>query len=208
MNAEPHEDKPTSKPSHKKTAFWLGLIVASMTGLSFAAVPLYQMFCSTTGYGGTTRRASASAQVVDRPIMVRFDANVSSALNWDFRPVQRELTVKIGQNTLAFFKATNNSNITLTGTATFNVTPEIAGSYFDKVQCFCFTEQTLAPGESADFPVSFFVDPAILQDPDAKNLEEITLSYTFFRTNKDATPPVRSSGGAASRPFEKSGSSG
>jgi cytochrome c oxidase assembly protein subunit 11 len=207
MNAK-QQDKPNSK-AHTRTALWLVLVVAGMAGLSFAAVPLYSMFCAATGYGGTTRRAFASPHdVLDKQITVRFDANTSSGLNWDFRPAQREVTVKIGENTLAFFRASNNSKTTLTGTATFNVTPEIAGSYFNKIQCFCFTEQTLQPGQTADFPVSFFVDPAILQDPDAKNLQEITLSYTFFRANKDAAPPVRSSGGAASRPFEKAGSSG
>jgi cytochrome c oxidase assembly protein subunit 11 len=195
--------------AHNRTALWLVLVVAGMTGLSFAAVPLYSMFCAATGYLGATRTAtSAPHEVMDRQITVRFDANISSTLNWDFRPAQREVTVKIGENTLAFFRATNKANTPLTGTATFNVTPEIAGRHFYKVQCFCFTEQTLQPGQSADFPVSFFVDPDILQDPDAKNIEEITLSYTFFRANKDAAPAARAPEGAASRTFEKAGSSG
>ncbi len=205
------ETEQTSKRSraHTRTALWLVLVVAGMTGLSFAAVPFYQMFCATTGYGGTTRRAIATSHAtVDRPITVRFDANISSALNWDFQPAQREVTVKIGENSLAFFHATNRSDRTLTGTATFNVTPEIAGSYFDKVQCFCFTEQTLAPGQRADFPVSFFVDPAILNDPDAKGVEEITLSYTFFRTDKDGVSDANPAGGASSRSFENGRPSG
>ena len=195
--------------AHARTALWLTLVVVGMTGLSFAAVPLYQMFCSATGYLGATKRAAAASQtMVDRQITVRFDANVTSGLNWNFQPEQREVTLNIGENKLAFFRATNKSSTPLTGTATFNVTPEIAGSYFNKVECFCFTEQTLAPGQTADFPVSFFIDPAMLNDPDAKNITEITLSYTFFRANKDGGQAARSSGGAASRPFEKAGSPG
>jgi cytochrome c oxidase assembly protein subunit 11 len=195
--------------SHRRVVISLVAVVAGMTALSFAAVPLYRIFCAQTGYGGATKRAvAASHDVRDRQITVRFDANISSALNWDFAPEQREVTLKMGENSLALFRATNKSSQALTGTATFNVTPEIAGSYFNKVQCFCFTEQTLAPGQSADFPVSFFVDPAMLEDPDAKNIEEITLSYTFFRANKEAEPPARASGGAASRAFEKAGSPG
>jgi cytochrome c oxidase assembly protein subunit 11 len=208
----PQTDQPRAKTArrpHARTAFWLSLAAVGMLGLSYAVVPLYQRFCSATGFGGATQRASGpSRDVVDRQITVRFDTNTSSALNWDFRPEQRQVTLKIGENKLAMFRATNKAQTPLTGAATFNVTPEIAGSYFDKVQCFCFTEQTLQPGQTAEFPVSFFIDPAILNDPDAKNIEEITLSYTFFRANKDKAQPSRSSGGAASRPFEKAGSSG
>lgn len=208
-------------PSNTRVVVPLVLLVAGMTGLSFAAVPLYSMFCAVTGYGGATRRAPAlSDETTDRLVTVRFDANVSSALKWEFRPEQREVTLKIGENALAFYRATNTSSQPLTGTATFNVTPEIAGSYFNKVECFCFTEQTLQPGQTADFPVSFFVDPAMLNDPDAKAIGEITLSYTFFRANKDAGTAARApdavppgsagpggkgSGGATTRSFEKAG---
>jgi cytochrome c oxidase assembly protein subunit 11 len=206
-------DQHKQAPRHGRVVVSLVLLVVAMAGLSYAAVPLYRMFCEASGYGGATRRAAASSQMaVDRQITVRFDATTSSELNWDFRPEQREVTLKIGENGLAFYRAVNKSSAPLTGTATFNVTPEIAGSYFNKVQCFCFTEQTLAPGQTADFPVSFFIDPAMLNDPDAKNVQEITLSYTFFRVNKGgastASSPQPSPGGAASRPFEKGGSPG
>jgi cytochrome c oxidase assembly protein subunit 11 len=187
----------------------LVLLVAGMTGLAFASAPLYRLFCAATGYGGTTQRAAApSGNMSEQSVTVRFDANTSAALKWDFRPEQREITLRIGENSLAFYRAVNRGNTSLTGSATFNVTPEIAGSYFNKVECFCFTEQTLAPGQSVDFPVSFFIDPAILSDPDAKNLQEITLSYTFFRVNKDGESASAPPKGAASRSLEKNGSSG
>jgi cytochrome c oxidase assembly protein subunit 11 len=176
---------------------WLGLalagVVGLMIGLSFAAVPLYRMFCEVTGYGGTTQRASsAPAEVLDREITVAFDANVSSALDWDFVPEQPEIRLRIGENKLAFYRIVNRSDKTLTGTATFNVTPEIAGAYFNKLECFCFQEQTLGPGQSAELPVSFFIDPAIVQDRDAKRIDRITLSYTFFKTAKTAAAKSQS----------------
>jgi cytochrome c oxidase assembly protein subunit 11 len=199
----------SSGKKHGRVVLPLVLLVAGMTGLAFASAPLYRLFCAATGYGGTTQRVAAfSGDVREESITIRFDANTSSALKWDFRPEQREITLKIGENSLAFYRAVNRGNTPLTGSATFNVTPEIAGSYFNKVECFCFTEQTLAPGQAADFPVSFFVDPAILSDPDAKNLKEITLSYTFFRVNKDGDKASSPAKGAASRSMEKSGSSG
>lgn len=168
-----------------RLAAWLSLVMASMLALSFASVPLYRLFCEATGYDGTPRRAAqSSARTVDRTITVKFDANTSAALNWNFHPVQRQVVLKVGENSLAFFRAENRAAHPLTGTATFSVTPEIAASYFTKVQCFCFTEQTLAPGEAIDMPVSFFVDPAFADDPDTKHLSEITLSYTFFNTAK------------------------
>lgn len=142
-----NRQKPATNAGHLRVALSCVLLVAGMTGLSFAAVPLYRLFCEVTGYGGTTRRAELpSSGVVDRPITVQFDANTASDLRWDFQPVQREITLKIGENSLAFYRATNRSNAPLTGTATFNVTPEIAGSFFNKVECFCFTEQTIQPG--------------------------------------------------------------
>lgn len=166
---------------HRRIALLLGTLAVSMLGLAYAAVPLYQIFCQVTGYGGTTQRVvEKSATVSERTITIRFDANVSPALAWSFKPAQQTVKVKLGENVLAFYSAENFSNETTRGTATFNVTPEIAGSYFNKIECFCFTEQVLHPGQSAEMPVTFFVDPDILNDPSAKGISEITLSYTFF----------------------------
>lgn len=174
------EHKPVSR-RHMHVALSLAGLVAGMVGLSYAAVPLYQIFCQVTGYGGTTQRAeSVPDKVLDRTITVRFDANVGQGLGWKFRPAQRKLDLKIGESVLAFYEAQNTSGAKLTGTATFNVTPEAAGTYFNKVECFCFTEQTLEAGARADMPVTFFIDPEIVNDPEAKNIQEITLSYTFF----------------------------
>ncbi len=193
---------------------WLALgllaLTAGMVGLSFAAVPLYQIFCQTTGYAGTTQRGTGPAdKVLDRTISVRFDANVSPGLDWSFHPAQNKINLKIGENVIAFYKAVNHSDKRITGSATFNVTPELAGSYFVKIDCFCFTEQTLDPGQHADMPVSFYVDPAIVDDPEAKTIEEITLSYTFFKVDKP-DQPVQSqpAKGAATRSFEKENGSG
>jgi len=167
--------------NHRTTALILAGVVAGMLGLSYAAVPLYQLFCQVTGFGGTTQKAEkAPDEILARQITVRFDANVAQGLAWRFRPVQNTVTLKIGESVLAFYEAENQTKADLHGTATFNVTPEIAGAYFSKIECFCFTEQTLKPGERVDMPVTFFVDPEIMNDPDAKNIKEITLSYTFF----------------------------
>jgi cytochrome c oxidase assembly protein subunit 11 len=158
------------------------LIVGGMAGLSFAAVPLYRLYCQVTGYAGTTQRAEkASDTVLDRTVTVRFDSNVASDLPWDFEPEQHKLEVKIGETTLAYYKATNNSDHVITGQAVFNVTPEAVGLYFNKVECFCFTEQTLEPGQTVDMPVSFYVDPEFVKDDDTKQLTELTLSYTFYQ---------------------------
>jgi cytochrome c oxidase assembly protein subunit 11 len=166
----------------RRLGIWLFALTAFMLALSFAAAPFYRLFCQATGYAGTTQRASAApAAALDRVITVRFDTNVSPGLDWDFQPEARLMRVKIGENALAIFRAVNRSARQETGTAVFNVTPEIAGGYFDKLQCFCFTEQTLAPGQSAELPVSFFVDPAIMQDSEARRVSEITLSYTFYK---------------------------
>lgn len=157
------------------------LVVGGMTGLSFAAVPLYRLFCQVTGFGGTTQTALAAPDAVsDRVITVRFNADTAPDLPWTFRPVQHELAIRVGEEKLAFYEATNRSKETLTGTAVFNVTPLKAGLYFSKVHCFCFDEQQLKPGESAEMPVSFFIDPEIMQDPNLDDVETITLSYTFF----------------------------
>jgi cytochrome c oxidase assembly protein subunit 11 len=197
----PPDKEPTETPRrHTVMALSLAGLVAAMVGLSFAAVPLYRIFCQATGYNGTPQRADKGAdQVLDRTITVRFDGNVDPALPWRFAPEQRTMEVKIGETGLAFFKATNETKGPVTGTAVFNVTPEQVGLYFTKIQCFCFTEQTLAAGASADMPVTFFVDPKIVEDEDTKNITEITLSYTFYRTDK-------ASGVAAAPAPGKSGS--
>jgi cytochrome c oxidase assembly protein subunit 11 len=166
--------------------------VVFMTGLSFAAVPLYDLFCRATGYGGTPSRADAApATISDRMVTVRFDSNVDPALGWSFQPVTRAMKVRVGENKLAFFRAKNEEDRPVTGHASFNVMPERAAVYFAKIQCFCFVEQTLQPGQSVDMPVSFFVDPAILDDRDARGVSEITLSYTFYPSVKQAAAPAR-----------------
>jgi cytochrome c oxidase assembly protein subunit 11 len=165
-------------------ALSLAGLVVGMVGLSFAAVPLYRMFCQLTGYGGVPQVAAvAPDRVLDRTITIRFDANVDRALPWTFAPEQRVMDVRIGESALAFFKAHNNTDKPVTGTAGFNVAPEIAGRYFTKVECFCFKHQTLAAGQSIEMPVTFFVDPKIVEDESTKNISEITLSYTFYRSD-------------------------
>ena len=164
------------------------LFVAIMVGAAFAAVPFYRWFCQTTGFGGTTRIAtSAPAGVIARSFEVRFDANVNAGLPWRFTPVDRSLRVKAGEVTTAFFIAENISNEDTVGIATFNVVPEQTGAYFNKIQCFCFSEQRLGPHERAEMPVLFFVDPEIDKDAELAAIRTITLSYTFF-PDKDAAP--------------------
>ena len=164
------------------TAAFLGALVAVMVGLSFAAVPLYRIFCQVTGFEGTTQRAAAApGQVASRVITVRFNADTDPALPWRFEPAQTALKVKVGEEATAFYRAKNLARESVVGQAVFNVTPLKAGLYFDKIQCFCFTEQTLKAGQGVDMPVQFFVDPAMLKDADMKGIDSITLSYTFFR---------------------------
>lgn len=183
---------------HRIVALTLAGLVAGMLGLSYAAVPLYRIFCQVTGFGGTTQRADrVPDKVVNRKITVRFDANLAHGMPWRFTPVQQTLALKIGESALAFYEAENLTLKPLHGTATFNVTPEAAGSYFNKIECFCFTEQRLEPGERVDMPVNFFVDPEILNDPDAREITEITLSYTFFPVADQAD--VASAGGDQGR---------
>jgi len=173
---------------NRRVALASFLAAAAMLGLAFASVPLYRLFCQATGFGGTVQRAdSAPAATSARTMLVRFDANSAASLGWSFTAEQAVMEVRIGEENLAHYRAVNTSGRSITGSAIFNVTPEAAGAYFNKIQCFCFTEQTLAPGESADLPVSFFVDPGILEDADAKNLGEITLSYTFYPVDKPKT---------------------
>ncbi|HYD30125.1 MAG TPA: cytochrome c oxidase assembly protein [Azospirillaceae bacterium] len=160
-------------------------VVAGMVGLSFAAVPLYSLFCRVTGYGGTTQRAEAAAsRVLDRTVTVRFNADVNGDLPWGFQPQQLDMTVRLGETALAFYRAENRSARPVTGTAVFNVTPDKAGPYFSKIACFCFTEQHLEPGQAVDMPVTFFVDPKMADDPGMDDVTSITLSYTFFRVKQ------------------------
>jgi cytochrome c oxidase assembly protein subunit 11 len=166
--------------SNRRIALVAASVAAGMLVLAFASVPLYRLFCQVTGYGGTIQRAERpAATVLEQVVTVRFDANVAPGLAWRFEPMQRAVDVRLGESTLVFYRATNTSERTLTGTASFNVTPEQAGIFFNKLECFCFKEQTLAPGESIEMPVSFFVDPAMAADKDARRITHITLSYTF-----------------------------
>ena len=181
-----------------KVATIVASVAVGMVGVAYAAVPLYDLFCRVTGFGGTTQRADAAPDtVLDRTINVAFDANVNAGLGWEFKPVQRHQTVRIGEQALAFYQAKNTSGSAVTGTATFNVSPPQAGQYFSKIQCFCFTEQKLEPGQSIDMPVTYYVDPEIVNDPDLKNLDTITLSYTFFRADKEPVQTSAVSAGAS-----------
>lgn len=153
-----------------------------MVGMVAASVPLYRLFCKVTGYDGATRVAAAAPGATARMVTVRFDASVAKGLPWRFRPTQREMTIPLGEQVLATYTATNTGTVPIVGTATFNVAPAKAGRYFDKIACFCFSEQRLEPGQSVDMPVTFFVDPALADDPDANEVQTITLSYTFFRS--------------------------
>lgn len=162
-----------------------------MGAAAWAAVPFYSWFCKTTGYGGTTNTADKGSDVVlDETVTVRFDANTERGMPWEFRPVQREMKLKIGETGLAFYEAYNPTDKPVAGTAAYNVAPEIAGYYFDKIQCFCFTEQVLQPGERVQMPVTFYVDPEIVNDRDANRIRSITLSYTFYQTD---LPPEQAS---------------
>ncbi|WP_294339467.1 cytochrome c oxidase assembly protein [uncultured Sphingomonas sp.] len=158
--------------------------VCGMTGLGFASVPLYNLFCEATGLNGTTNRADAAPGATGKKITVAFDSNVSPKLAWAFKPEVEQTKVDIGARDMEFFTATNRSDRPITGTATYNVSPAQAGKYFTKIECFCFTEQTLKPGETVRMPVIFFVDPKIKDDPDARDIDTITLSYTFYPVEK------------------------
>lgn len=168
-------------PNNKKTAGIILGVVAGMVVLSFASVPAYRAFCQVTGWGGTTQRAEAGAdRTLARAITIRFDGTVSQGLNWRFKPEQVDQTLNIGETGLAFYEAENLSERAVTGRASFNVSPAKAGIYFRKIECFCFTEQTLQPGEKVSMPVTYFIDPGLAEDPNLAEVETITLSYTFF----------------------------
>jgi cytochrome c oxidase assembly protein subunit 11 len=174
---------------NRRSATMAALMGLGMLGLGFAAVPLYDVFCRVTGYGGTTQRVgeaqAATVKSTTRVMSIRFDSNVNSALPWSFKPEQAVDHVTVGARDMAIFLATNNSDQPVVGTATFNVTPLLAGQYFNKIQCFCFSEQLLEPGQTVRMPVLYYVDPAILDDPETKDIKEITLSYTFYRSLDD-----------------------
>ena len=176
-------------------------LAGGMIGLAYASVPLYSLFCQVTGYGGTTQRASAApGTVLDRVVTVRFNADVNSGLPWSFRPNQREVKVKLGETALVSYRAENRSKEPVVGTAVFNVTPEKTGAFFNKIECFCFTEQVLNPGEGVDMPVAFFVDPALANDPNLEDVTTITLSYTFYRAKTGVASSTRER--TAARPGE------
>jgi cytochrome c oxidase assembly protein subunit 11 len=188
--------RPQLRRRNGATVALLGSVVAGMVGLSFASVPLYRLFCQATGLGGTTQRAAAAPGTAAQAVItVRFDAETAPGLGWEFRPLQSAVTVHPGEQRQIFYHAANRTAAPATGSATYNVTPAKAGIYFDKLQCFCFSEQHLMPGEGVDMAVVFFVDPDILIDPNTSELRTITLSYTMFpapiaaRPTAAAAPP-------------------
>ncbi|MFT6424052.1 MAG: cytochrome c oxidase assembly protein subunit 11 [Celeribacter sp.] len=168
----------------QKTALTLVGVVVLMGGLAWASVPFYSWFCAVTGFGGITGVADAGSDVVlDETIKIRFDANTDPSMAWDFKPAQREMELRIGETGLAFYEAHNPTDRVIAGTASYNVAPYEAGGFFTKIDCFCFTEQVLQPGETVLMPVTFYVDPEITTDRDAKYVHRITLSYTFYETD-------------------------
>lgn len=188
MADQKHADK--TKARNKRVLLSCVAIVGGMIGLSYASVPLYALFCQVTGYGGTTQVATdAPRDVSEKTIKIRFNADVNSRLPWQFKPEQREITVKLGEDNLAYYVAENMSVKPVTGQALYNVTPLKAGQYFSKIACFCFDEQTLEPGQRVDMPVSFYVDPAIAEDPNTRDVKTITLSYTFYKTEASVEGP-------------------
>ena len=181
----------------KRTLVQLVAVVITMGSLSFAAVPFYDWFCRVTGFGGTTAVADSGSDVIlDRTVKVRFDASLEQGMPWTFKPVVPSMEIRIGETGLAFYEAHNPTDRPVAGTASYNVFPYAAGGYFTKIECFCFTEQVLAPGETAIMPVTFFVDPEIVKDPEGQFVKEITLSYTFFPAKTPSQPVARNSAGA------------
>lgn len=172
--------------ANARLAIFCGAFFFGMIGVAYASVPLYKLFCQVTGYGGTTQRVEqASERILDKTIKVRFDANTGASMPWRFQPKQRQVEIRIGETTQIAYEATNRSSTPVTGTATFNVTPQAAGAFFNKVECFCFTETTLQPGETLDMPVIFFIDPDVVNSKELKDISTITLSYTFFPVDGD-----------------------
>lgn len=173
-------------PNGRVVAATVGTVLA-MGSLGWAAVPLYSLFCQVTGFAGTTSRAEVNdGEVLDRTVLVRFDATKEKTMPWTFKPVQTSMRVRIGETNIAFYEASNPTDHPVAGTAAYNVAPEIIGGYFVKIACFCFEEQILAPGETVSMPVTFYVDPSIIEDGEASDVPEITLSYTFYETDLPA----------------------
>ncbi len=182
-----------------RTAMIVVTVVIGMVGMSFAAVPAYRIFCQITGWGGTTQRAdSASGEILDRTITIRFDATTSKNLPWHFKPEQVSETLRIGETGLAYYEAENLSDTPVIGSATFNVQPAKAGLYFRKIECFCFTEQLLEPGERVSMPMTYYIDPAIAEEENLDDVTTITLSYTFYRNENAEREKLASAGGAGS----------
>jgi cytochrome c oxidase assembly protein subunit 11 len=180
---------PANRRRNGVTVVLLASVVATMLGLAAASVPLYRLFCAATGLNGTTQRATAAPKEVGSAVVtVRFDAETAPGLGWEFRPLVSQVQVHPGEQREVFFRAVNRANVPVTGRATYNVTPTKTGIYFDKLQCFCFNEQLLKPGESKDMGVTFFVDPDLLTDPETREVRSITLSYTMFKAHDDRAP--------------------
>ena len=195
--------EPTQSRANRRTVIALSAIILGMGGLTAASVPLYRLFCQVTGYGGTTQRADVSPDTVsEREIIVRFDATTDPGLPWRFEPAARRMKVRVGETSMAFYRAENLSDQPITGTAVYNVVPNKAGLIFNKIACFCFEEQTLMPGESVDMPVRFFIDPAIEHDPNLADIQVITLSYTFYRS-ADPDPDSLASASVAAGPIRR-----
>jgi cytochrome c oxidase assembly protein subunit 11 len=187
MSSNPASDRARRRNARLAAACVAGL--ALMGGAAYAAVPLYRAFCQLTGFDGTVRKAEAApTQVLDRTLKIRFDTNVSGGLPWAFEAEQVTQTLRIGETGTAFFKVTNTADRPVTGRAVYNVVPELAGPYFLKLECFCFSDQTLGPGQTIEFPMIYFVDPEFARDADTKGKQEITLSYTFFPSPEDGKP--------------------
>jgi len=193
--------RPSRARGNARVALICAFVFCGMVGAAFASVPLYKTFCQATGWNGTVKRADAnrSSAVSDQTVTVRFDTNVHG-LTWKFEPAQPSQVLKLGESKLAFFRATNTGNVAVTGRAVYNVVPETAGPYFSKLECFCFKNQTIKPGETVEFPVVYYVDPRYAKDPDNATQHEITLSYTFLRAvdQSAAKAAAGAQGGAAS----------
>ncbi len=195
--------------SNTRTLISLAGLGVFMLGMSFAAVPLYDIFCRVTGYGGTVTRAEQAADtIVDKVVTVRFDASLDRNMPWTFKPVQTEMKIRIGETGLAFYEASNPTDRAVAGTASFNVAPFSAGGYFSKIECFCFTEQVLAPGQTVQMPVTFFVDPDIMEDEEASLIHTITLSYTFHETELTEAEAAAVTDGIVTNDVDETGPAG
>ncbi|GGB52319.1 cytochrome c oxidase assembly protein CtaG [Roseibium aquae] len=199
--SEQNDQSPKGNTQNLKVALACTGMFCFMIGAAYAAVPLYDLFCRVTGFGGTTQVAeTASEEVIDRMVTVRFDGNINRSLPWEFGPEKRSVTLKMGEMGEMLYFATNVGENATVGTSTFNVTPLSAGAYFNKLDCFCFTEQPLEVGETAEMPVVFFVDPAMNDDPQLAHVKEITLSYTFFPVHEPTAPLAARAGAPDEEP--------